>query len=52
MTNDVPFHCVALDQVVDPETFRLNLVSAYFGGIIPGGPANLSDEATPSEATE
>lgn len=52
MTETKTFRCVALDQVLDPETFRRDLVTAYIGGEVPGGPANLSDEELPRKAFE
>lgn len=52
MTNDMKFRCVALDQVVDPEAVRRDLVKAYFGGMIPGEPVNSDKEEISDETAE
>ena len=52
MTDEMKFRCVALDQVIDPESIRRDLVKAYFGGMIPGGPVHLDDAGIDGEVAE
>ena len=52
MTDDMKFRCVALDQVVDHDSIRRDMVKAYFGGMIPGEPLNPNDTQNNGEAAE
>ena len=52
MTDERKFRCVALDQVIDPDSIRRDLVRAYFGGMIPGEPVHLEDAGIDGETAE
>jgi len=49
MTDDMKFRCIALDQVVDPEAIRRDMVRSYFGGMLPGEPVKLDDAGIDGE---